>query len=220
MNESKGIIDAQLQHLLQVVEQNRDLRCRALLDEARERAHALVKQAYSEARGRLHRNVVSTREKARQQLAAVEARRNTRLRLLRHRMDQALLVRAWEPLYEELHRRWQLPEARQQWIDKLVAQARTTLVNPHWRVEHPRDWLEQERSILQARLVGELGYPLEFVMQPGIQAGLRIRAGKVCVDGTVDGMLRARKRIEALMLATQNECRSRMIANHSAGSNE
>jgi hypothetical protein len=212
VNEPTGIIDAQLQHLLEVVERNRGVRCRALLEEAREQARALVKQAYSEARTRLHRNVLSTREQARQQFASAEAQRNTRLRLQRHRMDQALLVRAWEPLSDELHRRWRLAGPRQQWIDKLLAQATATLVDPHWRIEHPKDWQPQEQSALQTRLDRDLGYPAVFAVKPEIQAGLRICAGKTCVDGTVDGLLRARTRIEALMLATLNECRSRMAA--------
>ncbi len=37
--------------------------------------------------------------------------------------------------------------------------------------------------------------------QAGITAGLRISAGGACVDGSIEGLLRQRTRIEALLLA-------------------
>ena len=43
MNQADTEIDTRLQHLLDVVERNRDERCEALLDEAREQAQQLIK---------------------------------------------------------------------------------------------------------------------------------------------------------------------------------
>ena len=65
MNEhTPGVVDAQLQNLLQVVERNRDERCRALLDAARDQARQLLRQAHREARERLHSKLLATREEA------------------------------------------------------------------------------------------------------------------------------------------------------------
>jgi hypothetical protein len=206
-DHTSAVVDAQLQNLLQVVERNRDERCRVLLDAARAQARRLLQQAHREARERLHRKLLATREEARQQLASAQAQRLTRLRLHRHRADSALLARAWVPLGERLQQRWERQDSRALWIDNLVGQAVSMLLDRHWNIEHPADWPEQERVLLGKRLERELGAPPVFVAQPQIAAGLRICAGPTCIDATLAGLLRARTRIEAMMLATLNECR-------------
>lgn len=200
--------DVRLQHLLAVVAGNRDERCTALRDDARTQARQLVSTARRDARIRLHRKVLETREQARQQLTAAEAREQTRLRLRRHDTDRALLARAWPLLGDELHRRWQSENSRRQWIDGLVEQAAAALTGSHWRIEHPADWPAAERHELEARLAGEGSLTTVFQAHPEIAAGLRICAATTCVDGTVEGLLRERSRIDALLLATLNECRS------------
>jgi hypothetical protein len=205
--------DARLRHLLAVVERNRDARCTALLEDARSQARQLITTAWQDARARLHNRILATREQARQHLGAAEAREHTRLRLARHDADRALLARAWEPLGEELRHRWQQDSGRQPWIDGLVGQAADALTETNWRIEHPPDWPESERNELQARLAAEPGLVPEFRADPEITAGLRIRAATTCVDGTVEGLLRGRTRIEALILATLNECRSLLSGN-------
>ena len=206
-NQAGDIVDAQLLNLLQVVERNREERCRALLDAARAEARQLLQQAHREARERLHRKVLATREEARQQLASAQAQRQTRLRLQRHRADEVLLARAWAPLGEQLLQRWERQDSRMLWIDSLVEEARSMLLDRHWKIEHPANWPEPERDALARRLESDLGAPPVFVAQSQIPAGLRICAGHTCIDATRDGLLRARTRIESMMLATLNECR-------------
>jgi len=209
-HQDSGVVDAQLQNLLQIVASKRDERCTALLDEARAQARQLLQQARREAGERLHLKVLAIREQARQQLASAQAQRQTRLRLLRHTADQALLDRAWGPLGERLQQRWEQESSRQLWIDNLVEEGLAKLLDRHWRIEHPVDWPAQERETLAARLGRELGNPPMFVAQVRLAAGLRIFAGPACIDATPEGLLRARSRIEALMLATLNECRRRL----------
>jgi hypothetical protein len=206
-DQAGGVVDAQLLNLLQVVERNRDERCRVLLDEAHAQARQLLQQAHHAARERLHRKVLVSREEARQQLASAHAQRQTHLRLQRHRADEMLLARAWVPLGEQLLRRWQQQHSRLLWVDSTVEQARSMLLERHWKIEHPADWPEPERAALARRLQSDLGAPPVFVLQTQIAAGLRICAGPTCIDATRDGLLRARTRIEAMMLATLNECR-------------
>jgi vacuolar-type H+-ATPase subunit H len=201
------IVSAQLQHLLDVVERNRDERCNALLDEARAQARQLTRRAHREARARLRSMVLAAREQARQQLASAKAQQHTRLRLQRHRADKELLARAWQPLARRMQQRWQQAGSRRLWINNLLDQASAMLIDRHWRIEHPVDWPEQERTELEAQLGRELGNPPAFAARAEIAAGLRICAGAACIDGTLEGLLRARTRIEALMLATLNECR-------------
>jgi hypothetical protein len=213
MNNRAGEgVDTQLANLLQVVERNRDERCRVLLDEARAQARQLLLQAYHAARERLHRKVLATREEARQQLASSQAQRHTRLRLQQHRADELLLARAWAPLVEKLLQRWEQQDSRMLWIDSTVEQARSMLLDRQWKIEHPVDWPEPERAALARRLEGDPGTAPVFVAQTQITAGLRICAGSTCIDATHDGLLRARTRIEAMMLATLNECRRKYAA--------
>jgi vacuolar-type H+-ATPase subunit H len=206
-NQTTGVVDAQLQNLLQVVERNRDERCRALLDAASDQARQLLRQTHREARERLHNKLLATREEARQQLASALAKRQTHLRLHRHRADEALLTRAWGPLGERLLQRWQQQDSRTLWIDNLVEQALAMLLDRYWNIEHPADWPVQERTALGKRLEKDLGASPVFVAQPQLAAGLRICAGPTCIDATDAGLLRARTRIQAMMLATLNECR-------------
>jgi vacuolar-type H+-ATPase subunit E/Vma4 len=211
MSEAKSDIDTRLQHLLDVVERNRKERCEAVLDEARDQAQKLVKQAYEDARKRLHSKVQATREDARQRLAAAEAQRQTRARLERQNADRALLERAWEPLNEQLLRNWHEADTRRRWIDNLIQQASMNLVGKPWRIEHPADWPEEERTDLLAQLVETSGSVPEFTGKTRIKAGLRICAGDACVDGTRCGLLRSRSRVEGIMLAKLNECRKKHL---------
>ena len=211
MNQAETDIDTRLQHLLDVVERNRNERCEAVLGEAREQAQKLLKQAYQDARKHLHSKVQSTREDARQRLAAAEAQRQTRTRLQRQNADRALLERAWEPLNEQLLRYWQEPDTRRHWIDNLIRQAALNLVSKPWRIEHPADWPDAERTELLAKLVKTSGSVPEFSSQTRIKAGLRICAGDACVDGTRCGLLRSRSRIEGIMLAKLNDCRKKQL---------
>lgn len=217
MNNAGGVVDAQLRHLLDVVERNREVRCKALLDEARAQAQQLVKHAHRDARARLRDKAMAAREQARRKLAAAEARRQTRLRLLRHRADQTLLSRAWQPLRERILQRWREAASRRLWVDCLVEQASAMLVDRHWHIEHPGDWPAGERAELEARLGRALGCAPTFAAGPGIEAGLRIIAGAARVDATLEGLLRARTRLEALMLATLNECRRRLADEAQSG---
>ena len=211
MNQADTEIDTRLQNLLDVVQHNRDERCEALLGEAREQAQQLIKKAYKDARRRLHLKIQSTREDARQRLAAAESQRQTRARLHRQNADRALLERAWEPLNKQLLHYWQEADTRRQWIDNLIEQAAENLVSRPWRIEHPADWPDAERTELLAKLVKTSGSVPEFSSQTRIKAGLRICAGDACVDGTRCGLLRSRSRIEGIMLAKLNDCRKKQL---------
>lgn len=207
MKQPASLIDAQLQHLLSVVERHRDERCTTLLEAARAQAQQLLKRARREARARMHQAIESAREQGRRQLASAQAQHQTQLRMQRQREDLALLARAWQPLHDRLLERWQQNDSRRRWIDALLAQAAATLIDRHWHIEHPADWPESERAALEARLRTELGQAPVFSAREALTAGLRIRAGDAVIDGSAEGLLRARDSIEAMMLAALNDCR-------------
>ena len=208
MSSPENGADARIRHLLQVVERHRQERCRDLLEQAHGQARQVIRQAHSEARARVHQDILEVREQYRHKIRSAEARTVTRVRQRRQTADRELLMTIMEPLRVALLRRWRRHETRQQWIRALVQQASVTLVSTHWSIEHPADWPLQERTALEVQLNREVQSALRFEAQPSIPAGLRICAGGAYVDGTVEGLLRDRTRIEALLLASVNARRA------------
>ena len=201
MSTPKSIVDAQIQHLQNVVERHRATACEKIQLLAQTRADELISKAHENSRRRMHEDNVETREKEHRQLASAEAQIQTRKRLARQHSDEELLRSGWKLLKESLERQWQQADTRKPWIDNLIGQALATLVSPHWHIEHPVDWAEEERMALQRRLHEQLGHAPELEAIADISAGLRLCTGGTCVDGTTDGLMHERTRIEALMLA-------------------
>jgi len=209
MSDSGPVVSAQLKHLLAVVEQRRSERCKAVMDQAHEQAREVVKQAYRDARRRMHRELDDIRQKLRQQMVSVVARRQTRKRQRRQQADEELLTTSWLNLHEACLYCWRDSLMRRRWVEDLVDQAASVLVDSHWLIEHPFDWPAQERSALQLRLQERLAHAPQFEASSTIEAGLRICAGGACVDGSADGLLRERLAIEAVLLARINEHRDK-----------
>jgi hypothetical protein len=119
-----------------------------------------------------------------------------------------MLARIWQPLVDALLRRWRQEELRQQWVDALAQQALSTLIDTDWCIDHPEDWSAEERGMLETRLGAKAGLSCRFAAKPGMSAGIRICAGNTCVDGPIEGLLRERSRVEALLLASMNSRRA------------
>jgi F0F1-type ATP synthase membrane subunit b/b' len=209
MNKPASVADAQLQHLLEVVERHREARCDELLAQARQRAAAILKEAHRQARGRMRESNDELRLDMRQQLRSAEAQRQTRARQRRQQAAQKLLLHTWEPLREALLARWRDPAARRRWVQHLSDQALAVLVSRQWEIQHPVDWAETERLELEKRLLKALGERPAFRAEASLIAGLKICADGTCVDGTVEGLMRARTPIEAMLLSRIN--RSRLL---------
>jgi len=201
MSTPKSIVDAQIQHLQNVVEHHRATACEKIQLQARTKSHELISKAHENARRRMHEDNVETREKENRQLASAVAQIQTQKRLARQQSDEELLRTSWKLLKESLERQWQQADTRKQWLDNLIGQALATLVSQHWRIEHPVDWAAEERTALQIRLQEQLGHSPEMDAVTDISAGLRLCTEGTCVDGTTDGLMHERTRIEALMLA-------------------
>ena len=208
MSESGPVLGEQLKHLLAVVEQHRSERCQEVLDQAHEQARQLIKKGYRYERQRMHKKLDEARQKLRRQMVSLAARRQTRQRQQRQQEDEDLLMTCWQSLREALLKCWQQPALRQQWVDDLVAQAAAALVDTRWLIEHPLDWRAEERAALRLRLEKQLGQAPQFKPCSAMAAGLRIDTEGACVDGSVDGLLRARAAIDAMLLARINEQRA------------
>ena len=201
MNVPGSVVDAQLQHLLEVVERDREKRCRAVIEEAETLARQIIKQAHRDARAHIHKDFGELREQIRQRIASAEAQQQTRLRMVRQQADQDFLDAAWQPLQQALQRHWQVTEHRKQWVMGLVKKAASTLIDSHWLIEHPPDWPAHECNTLKDRLSRDFECFPSFEPHPRITAGLRICAAGACVDGSIEGLLQRRTHIQSRLLA-------------------
>jgi vacuolar-type H+-ATPase subunit H len=196
MSESDGETRAR-QRLVAVVERHRQEKCAELLERANQQARQLIREAFREAHSRGRQGIAEVRQQYRDRIGAARAQQQTQLRLRRQRDNGELLAALWEPLRSAVQARWGESEARRAWIDALVRLAAARLRDKSWSIEHPVDWPESEQAELRERL----GASLNFVPQEALTAGLRIRAGGACVDGSVEGLLWDRTRVQSLLLA-------------------
>ena len=202
MSKPQSIVDAQLEHLLNLVEQNREESCTKIQILAQDKAVKLISKAHSTARNRMHEFNISLRGSIDQQLSSTEARMQTQKRLARQQSDEELLVTGWTLMKTSLEQLWQHTESRTQWIDNLVNLALEKLASPHWQIEHPSDWATGERRTLQELLQNKLGHLPVLKADESISAGLRLCAANSCIDGTINGLMHDKPRIEARMLTS------------------
>ena len=112
-----------------------------------------------------------------------------------------LIKEGWSPLQAALRRRWADPASRRLWCDALVAEALERLGPDAWQVEHPAGWDPAELGEPIGDATGRTSHRPAFVGRDELHAGLRIRAGRACIDGTIDGLLADRTDIEGRLLA-------------------
>ena len=199
---AETVLDAQTLALLRRLGREQEMRTRRASDEAAEQSRDIVRRARTEARARVHQAVLETRRDVELAIARRKAAIDTRERRARQAMLRRLLDDAWRRLPAALQTRWADADARAAWCRSACAQARASLLraervvvelDPRWRDELCRVieacYEDHERGKLEVVPVAELG------------PGLRVRGGKACVDATIAGLVAARERIAAELLA-------------------
>ena len=190
-----------LDALLEAVARDRDARCNALAETSTNRARQLLAEARSFARLAVGEAVTSERRRDREAYRRMEARIDTHHRLQQQRIQKQQLERAWRLLRDALLARWQDPASRRTWIEAALKRAGLVLHADHWTIAHPPGWPQQERSRIHDWLHDRAGVSATFEAEEPIVAGLCVRRDQACFDATVDGLLAARHRIEAQLLA-------------------
>lgn len=201
MNTPAGVLDAQLQSLLELLERHRETRCRAIREQAEEKRRELLAQAHGEARQRMHRAIAAERQRTEAELTAARAQLQTRARQRQYRIALSLLETGWEQIRQAVRERWHDPQARGQWVRALVDEALVVLPRSRWRIEHPTDWDPAELSEEMARVREGCGSEPELAARTDLQAGLRFCTDGACLDGSADGLLADRTGVEAQLLA-------------------
>lgn len=155
----------------------------AVLGAARARAREQVRQALREAR-----------RDADGQVALARAAAQARLRRARQALTTASLSGVRGRVEQGVRARWADPAGQRAWIAMALDEAARHLPAGAWTISHPA-------GLEPARLAGvPEGVTLEARAEPGLEAGLRIRAGEASVDASLDALLRAEARIASLWL--------------------
>jgi type II secretory pathway pseudopilin PulG len=194
-------VDTQAQALLQRVTDDRNRRCELLRAAAESQAKQIVRSARAEARSNVHHAVIQERARVDLGVRQAAARADIEVRRRERQKSRTLLEQMWAEIADGLERRWREPALRRAWIEAAMSQAGALLAGRAWRIETGSGWTEQERGEFTDRARGRGAGTVEWSLHAAMPAGLRIRAGSVCVDATVPGLLVQRDAVEAAFLA-------------------
>lgn len=196
------VLETQTRALLERLAREQAARTQRLRDEAAAQARDIVRHARTEARERIHEAVLQTRREH----ATAMQRRRAALDTQRRREHQAALRRwlddAWQRLPSALETRWLDRTQRGAWCRAACRQAVQSLVHGDRLVVRidPR-WQEELRPVVERSLPVTGNGTLDVVPVAGLGAGLTITGGRAQVDATLTGLLAARERITAALLA-------------------
>lgn len=191
-----------LQRLLEYIDDEREERCRVIINEAEAAATSVSREARIRARQEVRRVVAEERmrlAKAQQQIQAdVQMRmRRSWFRLIRRELDQA-----WPALQDAVIAYWQAsPDNRLAWLHSTLDVAAHSLGPGLWHVEHPRDWQMLEGAPV-FKVFKDKHEALQIHCEPADQeAGFHVSCGNVSVSTTVAGLFARKSRVEGLWLA-------------------
>lgn len=195
--------------LLREIERQTKDEMRAIEETAEREARTILAQAHADARRRMRDAVNELRSDRALHFARGKAKYEAAARMRAQQSAAEAISRAWPLLIEALDARWKNSAARALWIEGVAHYARDRLMPGRWTVEHPPGWsaVEQRRF---CELLDKGRNDINFTIDPGITAGIRIRAGQATLDATSQGLLADRGASEALLLgAIWSQARSR-----------
>jgi hypothetical protein len=201
MKDFAGVLELQVESIVANLRHLQEDRSGRLLRQAESRARELKRSARRRLRAHGSEAVRDAR-----------ARREKALQMAKHRLHAeagnrmqarhaAVLREGWPALVAELERRWSDSATRREWCDAIVAKALGAIGQAAWTIEHPSSWTDADSDHV-CRKLKKLDVPAAtFNLDESATAGMRIRSGTACLDGTIDGLLAERTRVEGLLLA-------------------
>lgn len=205
MTSFDGIVRHQVETLTGVLREHTDRRCREIRREAEQRAEALVRESRREARTRVHEAVLEERRRRESAIVEAKQRLDTDARRQLQMRYRELVELAWPLLEKELAARWAVPVSRSEWCGLLIDEAVHLLGTDDWVLEHPDPamdaWSPDDRERLGEALAARGIRDCRFRAVQEFEAGLRIRRGGACLDGTIDGFLARRGAVTGRLLA-------------------
>lgn len=190
-----------LEHLLGVVVESREKRCQQVRDDAYQQAKEITRMAYTKGRTRMHHHIDALREKYRLRVSSASARNQTLLRQQHHKEERAILDVAWPLLREAMLTLWKDPDSRRNWLEAAIASASSSLKQQDWHIEHPRDMDEADVKWIKHTHIHGKGRRGKLIASADIDAGIRIILNGTVIDATLDGLLKQKIAIEAILIA-------------------
>ncbi len=202
MSTPESVVQAQTEALLRRVAREQESRCRRARDAAQDQASSIVARAWEEARTRLRQAVDEERRAVDKALADRRAALETVARQREQAVLRELMDEAWRDLPGTLVASWQRDDSRREWCAAACAVATHALHGEQgYTVEIDPAVPVDVRKAVDLALRRAAGPQVRFQEVPSLGAGLRIHAGRACVDATVGGLLASRERIESELLA-------------------
>lgn len=202
-----SIVGAQLQRLLEIVESYQQEQCHQFREQAEQQSRQIIQHAYRNARARLRNHILEDRHYLEQELSATRAKRHTFNMQLKHQASQEFLEDSWQLLTSRLIQRWENPKQRGDWIKSVIDNALRSLAGSDWQVSHGDLFSEADKQQIVQLLAGnEAEIKIIFSKVPDVRAGILVTSDSASVDGSVDGLLADRVRIEAKILAQCTNC--------------
>lgn len=198
---SQEALEVQEQALIDRVRRGTEARCASAEEEAHRQGAELIAQGRAEARQRLRQAVHQESSRGRQALVEAQAQADLEQRQREQAQLQELLKAMWKELPELLAERWTDPAQQHAWIEAALEAASPLVPGRPWTLELATSLGEEPRAALEARARKLGATQINWVQDPALGPGVRIRAGGACISATVPGLLARRADIEADFLA-------------------
>jgi pimeloyl-ACP methyl ester carboxylesterase len=201
MNEIVGIVRAQMDALLELLENARALHCRDSRERAALQAADIRQRAHRSARERVRKAAREERERLEREIRMAQAELDTELRRSARTRDLALIRAGRDALEASLMARWRSAEARRSWAECALKEAAEVLRRRNWTLEHPADWPAGERDAIIALASERFGAKLKASPSRALRAGLKILDGGAVIDMSIAGVMANERAIEGELLA-------------------
>jgi len=190
---------------LQALVAHVDAQCRTRLDEiewrAREQADRIRQSARDKAAELLREVRTRERRRLRESIRSERARQQGRIRQRELAERRAVAEKGLEHVRAALVSLWQDDEARAAWLTRALADARVVIRADDWVVRHPEDWTPDDAAGARVERIAH-DARIEWRVDPALDAGFVIAAGKAVVDATPAGLTARGDRIAGVLLAT------------------
>ena len=96
---------------------------------------------------------------------------------------------------------WKHPDSRRIWLEAAIASASSRLKHQDWHIEHPQDLSEADIQWIMHTHIHGKGDAARLVASDDIDAGIRIIVNGTVIDATLEGLLKQKTAIEAILIA-------------------
>lgn len=202
MSAQPTILEMQARTLREFVIREQQRQSAEVLAQAHQDVVRILRDARRTARTRMREAIAHERARTAEAIAKARATQQTELRKRRLTRLKSKLDRAWSSLPRALEQRWQRDEQRIEWCVSTLALARDHLLGSSWQIYAAPGLRDDERQRIANH--PSLDSRIEILIENNdkLRAGLVVTAPGAILDASIDGLLRDRPRIEALLVAS------------------